>query len=452
MKLRYAFTAFIAAALILGGCSENAEESSDVSSEARSESSYTDSSIAETSDFCELAKSLSVNMAEGDFSETAKLFSPALSEKLDENSLKTAWDSTVGTIGEFEEFSEVSEEKRGDSTVVTAVLRYEESGLKISFTFNSDGGIDGIWLNYCALPESGDTYTEQAIKIGEYELDGLLTMPNGVENPPVVILIQGSGQTDMNETIGANAPFEDLAHGLADNGIAVIRFNKRYYQYPELADDKITVRDEVTEDVSAAVEYAETVCGDNGKIIIAGHSLGGMLAPEICAENPQVDGMISLAGSPRQLVDIIYDQNEAALKSSGLTEDEISAQLDLIKAEIEKIKSLSEDDTGKYLGVNAQYWKSLNEIDAAETARSLGIPMLFLQGSEDFQVYADKDFALWQEHLSGRDNCTFKLYDGLDHLFMKSKGKSDSTEYDVKDSVSKEVIEDISEWIKNQGI
>lgn len=449
MKKCHRVIAIVAAVLLLGSCSENAGTDSGSGVPQKSGSAYSDSSTAETADFSETVKSLSLNMTEGDFSETVGLFSENLSEQLDENSLKNAWDSTVSVIGDFAEISEVQEEQSGDNIVVTAVLRYTDKGLKVSFTFNSDGKIDGIWLNYCALPENGDTYTEQAIKIGEYELDGLLTLPNDTAEPPVVILIQGSGQTDMNETIGENVPFEDIAHGLADNGIAVIRFNKRFYQFPELADDTITVWSEIIDDVSAAVEYAENICGKDGKIIIAGHSLGGMLAPEICKENPEADAMISLAGSPRHLADIIYDQSEASLRSAELTEEEISAQLDVLKTEIEKIKSVTENDTEEYLGVNAGYWKSLGDIDAVKTAESLDIPMLFLQGGDDFQVYAHKDFELWQEYLSGKDNCTFKLYDGLNHLFMKSGGKTDSSEYDAKGSVSEEVIDDISEWINS---
>lgn len=437
----------LVAVLLLASCSDN--DGTDSGVPQKSDSAYSDISTAETADFSETAKSLSLNMAEGDFSGTVGLFSENLSAQLDENSLKNAWDSTVSVIGDFAEISEVQEEQSGDNIVVTAVLRYTDKGLKVSFTFNSDGKIDGIWLNYCALPENGDTYTEQAIKIGEYELDGLLTLPNDTAEPPVVILVQGSGQTDMNETIGENVPFEDIAHGLADNGIAVIRFNKRFYQFPELADDTITVWSEIIDDVSAAVEYAENICGKDGEIIIVGHSLGGMLAPEICKENPDVDAMISLAGSPRHLADIIYDQSEASLRSAELTEKEISAQLDVRKTEVEKIKSVTENDTEKYLGVNAGYWKSLGDIDAVKAAESLDIPMLFLQGGDDFQVYADKDFKLWQEYLSGKDNCTFKLYDGLNHLFMKSGGKTDSSEYDAKGSVSEEVIDDISEWINS---
>ena len=38
-------------------------------------------------------------------------------------------------------------------------------------------------------------------------------------------------------------------------------------------------------------------------------------------------------------------------------------------------------------GVSGYYWQSLNEIDQAEIAKQLNIPMLFLQGSEDFQQF-----------------------------------------------------------------
>lgn len=442
-------TLIIAAAVFLCGCSGNTEKSSDKSETGNSEDTASDSAVSENEDLCALAQSLSEDMAAGDFNSAVMLFSPELSAQLDESSLRTAWESTVASIGDFTEVSETSEEKTGDNTVVKSVLLYEKKGLEVSYTFNLSGEIEGIWLSYRALPavpENGDSYTEQAIKIGSFELDGLLTMPNGVEDPPVVILVQGSGQSDMDESIGENKPFKDIAHGLAYNGIAVIRYNKRYYQYPELADDNITVRDEIMEDVSAAAEYAGTVCG-SGKIIIAGHSLGGMLAPVMCMEDPDIDAMISLAGSPRRLEDIIYDQNEAALKASGIAEEELSPQLEALKEELEKISSLSETDTGEYFGVNAQYWRSLNDMDTVKAAESLDIPMLFVQGGDDFQVYADKDFEIWREHLGDRENCTFKLYEGLDHLFMRSNGRSDITEYDIKGNVSGEVISDISRWI-----
>ena len=50
---------------------------------------------------------------------------------------------------------------------------------------------------------------------------------------PVVVLVQGSGPSDRDETIGPKqARSRDLAWGLASQGIAVLRYDKRTYVYP----------------------------------------------------------------------------------------------------------------------------------------------------------------------------------------------------------------------------
>jgi dipeptidyl aminopeptidase/acylaminoacyl peptidase len=74
--------------------------------------------------------------------------------------------------------------------------------------------------------------------------------------------------------------------------------------------------------------------------------------------------------------------------------------------------------------------------------------MLFLQGGADFQVFPQIDFAMWQELLEGHKNASFIEYDGLNHLFMPTIGAHDPSDYDVKSSVSVQVITDIAEWIK----
>jgi dipeptidyl aminopeptidase/acylaminoacyl peptidase len=97
--------------------------------------------------------------------------------------------------------------------------------------------------------------------------------------------------------------------------------------------------------------------------------------------------------------------------------------------------------------INSEYWLSLNETNPGNIVESLAIPMLFLQGSADFQVTIDADFALWQKLLEGHKNAQFKLYPGLNHLFMPTSGKADLTEYNAKASVEEQVIANIAEWI-----
>lgn len=423
-------------------------------------------------------------MAEGDFS-VAEDFSDVLTKSLSEKDLKSAWKQIVRGLGEPAGFEPGEVVFTGNVTeadgviqsfdgylITTAGILYEKKGVNLTVTYNADCRIEGIYMTYVLLSaeaEETEAYTEIEVSIGEgdYPLDGLLTLPKGAVKPPVVLLVHGSGQSDMNETIGAagNAPFADLAHGLAEHGIATLRYNKRYYQYPETAAEDITIYDEVLNDVSEAIRLlAASDEVDAGRIYVLGHSLGGMLAPYIVQENPQLAGMISLAGSPRKLWDVIYDQNMAAIESAELGESETEALKGLVREEYDKVLAVAAaveeakntenmeisekiDLSEAVFGVSGWYWASLAEIDTERIVSELEVPMLFLQGSADFQVYAGTDFAMWQQLLGERENTAFYLFEGLNHLFMESNGRMDETEYDVEAHVSGEVIDRIAGWI-----
>ena len=121
----------------------------------------------------------------------------------------------------------------------------------------------------------------------------------------------GSGPQDQDESIGPNKPFKDLAYGLASQNIAVLRYVKRTKQYgaDSKSDAPFTVKDEVTDDAIAAVALLTKMPEINKKqIYVLGHSLGGMLVPRIAAEDPQVAGIIILAGTARPLEKVVVDQ------------------------------------------------------------------------------------------------------------------------------------------------
>ncbi|MCH5273835.1 MAG: DUF3887 domain-containing protein [Lachnospiraceae bacterium] len=396
--------------------------------------------IPPEADYEQLVKRLGEQMANGEFSEVTKLFSDTVKASLPETSLSLAWAQTVADAGDYIGYYDTTIDESNGMTTVVSLLEFSETGLCITYYFGTDGKIEGLWLRCQTLAKNTETehYTETAVVIGSYELNGLLTLPKDIKHPPIVILIQGSGPSDMDETVNDSKPFRDIAHGLAENGVAVLRFNKRFYQHPEAA-DTVTIQTEVLDDVTAAIDYASACSGvDSGRIYLLGHSLGGMLVPVLAGETSAVKGIISLAGTPRKLEDIICDQNNYLLKAGGLSDDMIEAQMQPVLEEAAKIKNLTEDDRGSYFGVNAEYWYSLNRLDTATAAQALEIPMLFLQGSEDIQVYADVDFAEWQEILKGKSNCTFHLYEGLGHFFVGDDGFVDAN-----------VIEDIAAFILN---
>lgn len=296
------------------------------------------------------------------------------------------------------------------------------------------------------------TFESFDIKIGAspYPLSGVLCLPDGIMNPPIVIMVQGSGQSDYNETIYENTPFKDIAEGLAKQGVASIRYNKRYYQYPQTAPANITIEDEVLNDVNNAISFSlENENTKNSKIYILGHSLGGSLAPYIAQTNANVAGIISLAGTPRHLEDVILDQNIAAVNAmTDKTDDEKKALIDEVQKNVNMVKELHEGDPSINLFyVPSSYWLSLKKIDNITICKELDTPMLILQGSADFQVYPEIDYTAWQDILKNKSNVKFQLYDALNHLFMRSNGRTDLSEYEIKGKVEELVMNDIAKWI-----
>lgn len=426
--------------------------------EAPQENNNDDSLLTEEEAF-ELAKTYVGEIAQYEFSNIVDHFTEEEKVQITEDYLSSTWTSYVKDLGDYIGIKTQDVKVEDTSITVVTLMEYQNNGLSLTLTFTNEQKIQSIFFQYKSLEEEAvsDLYKEIDIQIGqgEYLLDGKLTLPMGVEKPPVVILVQGYGQSDYDETIGAssNKPFRDIANGLAEQGIASIRYNKRFYQYADKANINATIYEEVLDDVSYAIDFAsKDTRVDGAKIYIIGHSLGGMLCPKIASDNEQVAGFISLAGSPRRLENIIYDQVlNALLKEENLTEDERTKIISQYDDALLQIKNLSNDNLGEaILGVTGYYWKSLNNIDSIKLVGKLEIPMLFLQGSADFQVFADKDFLQWENILKGNDNASFKLYEGLNHLFMTTNGLTDTTEYDVEGTVNEQVINDMTEWILGQ--
>ncbi|MEG3030356.1 MAG: alpha/beta hydrolase [Oscillospiraceae bacterium] len=389
---------------------------------------------------------------DGKFEELTQDFSSKVKAQVSSAQLREAWEKTAGT--DTKEYQGTKVEKvttNPDKSITVATdVEQKDKTLKVSLTYQGDGKISGIWFN--AVPKIGDIedndrYTQQPIEVGEYKLTGILTLPKNVKNPPVVVMLQGSGPSDFDETISANKPFKDIANALAEKGIATLRYNKRFFQHSELGATQATVEEEYLEDVSAAIALAKEKVGEN--IYVLGHSLGGMSVARIAKDNKDVVGIISLAGTPRGLEELIYDQNKASVDLMDTTKQQKDELMKTVEKEVAKVKALTKDDGSAPFGFPAKYWLSLKGLDTLNLSKQLTIPMLMLQGSADFQVYKDKDFDYWKSELAGKDNATFKLYDNLNHLFMQSKykGKMDVTEYDVPGTVEKQVTDDIAQWI-----
>jgi len=302
---------------------------------------------------------------------------------------------------------------------------------------------------------------------GEYPLNGMLTIPEEGNAPyPAVVFVHGSGSSDMDSKVYNVRPFRDLAEGLAKLGIACIRYDKRTFVYgkkmmknPEIRKN-LTVKEETIEDAILAADMLrndERI--DSGRIFIAGLSMGGMLAPRIDDEGGNFAGLIIMAGTPRRLEVVMKDQlNEYVKTSKGLVKWIVKKQGAKINAKFENLYDLNDEEAknkpvvGK--SIMALYFKDMGKKQVREYLENCSKPVLVMQGDGDFHVSVEKDFNEYKDILKDAPNATFKLYPGINHVFMPvvtGDIKKVKQEYSKPQHVVDYVINDIAEWINKQG-
>ena len=296
---------------------------------------------------------------------------------------------------------------------------------------------------------------ELALTVPELgELPGILTVPKGEGPFPAVILLQGSGASDRDETVGSLKPFRDIAEGLAAQGVAVYRFDKRTYVYGmEMAAKKdISLEDEYLEDAVNAVQLlAAQEKIDPERIFVLGHSLGGNAIPAVARELEQAPvkacGFIMMAASPRPLDVLMREQYDFLYSLLPEITEEQQAEKDALFADLDRLQdleALGEDDT--VAGVYSAYWKWLAAYDILAAAKAITRPVLLLQGEEDYQVTME-DFGIWQEALGDKDNWRMISYPGLTHTFMPGKKAEGSAVYSREGTVDGQVIRDIAGFV-----
>ena len=310
-------------------------------------------------------------------------------------------------------------------------------------------------------PESEVSMISQNIIVGEgtnYPLKGMLTLPNDLSKPvPAVVFVHGSGSSNMDEKVGKLTPFKDLAEGLAKHGIASLRYDKRSFVhgFKMMKSGTITVKEETIEDAVLAADLLKSNPAiDRSKVFIIGHSMGGMLAPRIDAEGGNFRGLILMAGTPRNLEEVLLEQTREMLPLSGkLTRFILEKQIQKLENTFRGLYDLTDEEAkGKKLGggTTLYYFKEMGEHPVASYLENLQKPILVLQGSKDFQVKAEVDFALYRELLREHPNASFRLYENLNHCFVPSVfGRIDKAkqEYSVEQHIGEKVIEDIASWI-----
>ncbi|MBU0595581.1 alpha/beta fold hydrolase [Candidatus Bipolaricaulota bacterium] len=310
-------------------------------------------------------------------------------------------------------------------------------------------------------------------------LYGTLALPEVGEGPfPAVLFVHGSGPVDrdgnaIDLSSGRVAMpmdvYGQLAHALAEAGIASLRFDKRGVGASD-GDSATASRSDLLDDVRAAVDALRAQPEvDPQAIILAGHSEGGYLAPVIATEDADVAGVILLAGAARSLDLITRWQVENLLVQQGVTGDALAGALvhqdeyvafvegsqgewsDYTVEDIRAALPWLSDQQARQLRATPLALSWLREhylAEPSETIRAVEVPVLIIQGEKDAQIPAS-EAGLLEQLLAeaGNGDVTVALLPDLNHLMRYHPEEPNLVYRHIEDPVDGRVIRAIVDWL-----
>ncbi len=317
-------------------------------------------------------------------------------------------------------------------------------------------------------------------KADHIKLAGTLTLPNDVKNPPVAILISGSGPQNRDEELLGHKPFLVLADHLTRNGIAVLRYDDRGTASSEGNFSTATSFDFAT-DAEAAMTYLQTRNDvDVQKIGFIGHSEGGLIAPIIAARNKDVAFCVLLAGPGVDGKEILLTQGKRAAELEGYPAEDIAAsqkistkvydicrnyQGEASKNEIAALyaqlrtemisekaqKEMTKEAMDRQVEMITSPWMlAFLKYDPQTSLQNVTCPVLAINGEKDFQVLPEPNLMAIQKGLKHNKDVTIKQFKDLNHLFQTSTTGALSEYAEIEETFAPIALNFVSQWINKR--
>jgi hypothetical protein len=335
-------------------------------------------------------------------------------------------------------------------------------------------------------------YLQEDVKFenpkGGHYLAGTLTMPQDGVFEKVVILISGSGPQDRNEEVLNHKPFLVLSDHLTRAGVAVLRYDDRGVAESEGTFAGATTKD-FADDAAAAVTYLKSRKEMSGKAIgLVGHSEGGMIAPIVASEHPDIDFIVLLAGPGIDIQELLLMQQDRAAEADGVsaatreTMDKMAKETfayiennthltkDQLRAGISQLagkgyEQLS-DEAKQQIGdkenfmnqqsrmLSSDWYLYLMRFSPDQFLSKVKCPVLAVNGEFDLQVSSKENLKGIRESLkrANNNNVTIHEFNGLNHLFQKTKTGAPSEYGTLEETFNEEAMAYISNWILALGI
>ena len=256
-------------------------------------------------------------------------------------------------------------------------------------------------------------------------LYGTLNVPEMADTAvPLVILHVGSGPTDRdgNQPRFTMQTHRLLAEGLAKNGIASLRFDKRGVGASRgaLTSEADLRFEDYVSDLEGWIEQFQ----DDDRfstITVAGHSEGSLIGMLATRAQQAVDAFISIAGPARPAADILRKQ---FAQQPPMVKEMVFPMLD----SLEQGNTVSEVNpmlAAMFRPSVQPYMISWFQYDPREIIAQLEVPILIVQGTTDIQVPEEAAQALAQ---AAGKNAQLSYFGNMNHALKTCESMEQSAQ------------------------
>ncbi len=317
------------------------------------------------------------------------------------------------------------------------------------------------------------TYRNERAGIG---IAGTLTIPEGPGPHPAALLITGSGAQDRDETIFGHKPFLVVADSLSRAGVAVLRVDDRGVGGTDAGPPGATSQD-FADDVRAGLAFLRQQPElDPQRLGLIGHSEGGLIAPQVAADDPEVAFVVMLAGPGVSGREVLGRQVERVALSQGLSAQEARQAADDNRAltrivveeedpEARRTKAMAQLEIQARRGgdaapseaqlaaavatVDNPWFRYFLALDPRPALRRVRCPVLVFNGELDVQVDADQNLPAIRAALKkGRNrSVTIERLPGLNHLFQRAQTGAASEYATITHTFDEDALQRLTAWV-----
>lgn len=242
-----------------------------------------------------------------------------------------------------------------------------------------------------------------------------------VGSDTAVIIVAGSGPTDRNgnSSMSVNTySYKLLSDALVKDGFAVLRYDKRAIGRSRIPVEDVAslLLDDYVDDVATIVQHLRSQ--GFRRVVVAGHSEGGLIALVVANRGVELDGVVLLAAPGYPMDEILRTQLQAQLMPQYMA---LMLQADIILRSLKEGERYPDDKISKELlplfhsSVQPFLINSM-QYDPQLLATKVACPMLVVCGGHDIQVSKDNGEVV----AKAAPNAKFVVFEAMTHVLKDS--------------------------------